>query len=365
RLEGETATAEAIRGRLLGRPSTLRFTTRGFLDPALDARWTGEIDLGALAALREGGAEMSGLLSADLQLAGKPRLPPSVRVTGPVTLKEIVVRGPTPAVPVRIPAGTLRFTGQGLRTDELRLLLGRSDLTVSFEARNAVEALAAPADGTRTKAAFTLSTRSRRLDWTELFPERPNEIGYSQLMWARLADRPVAGRPVEQVALEQRFALTALPPIEVQGRAAIDTFIQTNLRATDVTLNVLLHDGVLRLTDLRARVYGGRAHGEAAVDFTSGPPYPASWSFVAESLQAAAFLDRFTGLGQAVSGTLTMQVGGEGRLDRYLLPEREAFRTDVRGLLVNGALQNWGPTNALAAFLRNERLKTIRVQRWV
>ncbi|MGH7546160.1 MAG: hypothetical protein ACREKI_08265, partial [Gemmatimonadota bacterium] len=69
--------------------------------------------------------------------------------------------------------------------------------------------------------------------------------------------------------------------------------------------------------------------------------------------------------GQTVSGILTMQVGGGGRLDRYLLPERETFRTDVRGLLVNGALPDWGPTNALAAFLRNERLKTIRVQRWV
>lgn len=365
RLEGETATADVIRGRLLGRPSTLRFTARGFLDPALDARWTGELDLAALAALREGGAEMSGLLSADLQIAGKPRQPPTLRVTGPVTLKDVVVRGPTPAVPVRIPAGSLRFTGQGLRTDDLGLVLGRSDLTLSFEARNAVEALGARKDGPRTPATVTLSARSRRLDWTELFPEKPNEIGYSQLMWARLAERPVGGRPVEQVVEEQRFALTALPPVEAQGRAVIDTFLQTNLRATNVTLDVSLKDGVLRLSDLRARIYGGHARGEATVDFRSGPPYPANWSFVAESLQAASFLDRFTGLGQAVSGTLTMQVGGEGRLDRYLLPQREEFRTDVQGLLVNGTLQDWGPTNALAAFLKNERLKTIRVQRWV
>lgn len=365
RLEDETLTSEAIRGRLLGRPAALRFTSRGFLDPSLDARWTGELDLGALAALREGGAEMSGLIAGDLQVSGKPRRPPGLSVTGPLTLKEVVVRGPTPAVPVRIAAGTLRFTGQGLRSDDLALALGRSDLTLSFEARNAVEALAAPANGSPTPAAVTLSARSRRLDWTELFPEKPDEITYSQLMWARLADRPVDGRTVDQVAEEQRFTITALPLLEAQGRAVIDTFIQTNLRATNVSLDVRLQDGVLRLTDLRASVYGGRARGEVTVDFRNRPPYPASWSFVAESLQAAAFLARFTGLGQAVSGTLTMQVGGEGTLDRYLLPERDAFKTDVRGLLVNGGLQDWGPTNALAAFLKNDRLKTVRVQRWV
>lgn len=362
RLDGGTARAEEIRGRLFGRPTSLAFRASGLLDPEIDARWKGEVPLEGLAKLgARSERRMSGVVAAELHVAGKPSDPASMRIAGPVTLTGITLEGPAPAVPVRIDAATLRFTGAGLRTERLPLGLGRSDLTLWFEAQNAVPALFADA---AKPPALTFSARSRRLDWTELFPEKPGEVGYTQLLWARLGGRPVDGRPVEEVAGEQRFSLTTVPPFEADGSVTIDTFVQTNLRGTNVALRVALRDGVLRLSDLRASIHGGRAAGEASVDLRGGPPYPAQWTFAAESVQAGAFLDRFTLLHGAVTGTLTFRLDGRGRLDPYLLPIADDLRAEARSVLVNGAVQNWGPTNSLASFLRNDRLRELRVRRW-
>lgn len=366
RLEGQAARAEQIRARVLGRPSALSFTLLDFLDPVLEARWKGEIALDEMAKLGSAkDRKMRGLVSADLHVTGKPREPATLRVSGPVTLTNVTVEGPTPAVPVRIGGATLRFAGQGLHSDGLALVLGKSDLTLSFDAKDLIPVALAKGAKPPRPASVTFSARSRRFDWTELFPGRPGKIGYTQLMWARLAKRPVDGKSVEEVAREHRFALEAAPLMNAQGRVAIDTFVSEDLRATDVALNLTLRDGLLRLSNLRASVYGGRAQAELTVDLRSGPPYPLEWTFAADSVQAGALLDRFTLLRNAVTGALTFRLGGRTRLDSYLLPLSDDLAGDGRGILVNGALRNWSVTNGLANFLKNDRLKEVRVDRWV
>jgi hypothetical protein len=84
-----------------------------------------------------------------------------------------------------------------------------------------------------------------------------------------------------------------------------------NVSAEDVTARLDLDHGKLKLTNVRADLFGGRHSGDWHADFTASPPmYAGAGTFTGVSLRQVA--DAMHGAGFAGTATATYQVSASG-----------------------------------------------------
>jgi hypothetical protein len=256
------------------------------------------------------------------------------------------VRLATPALlqPVAIESGALAFQGQRLRADAITVRLGESDLTLDLEARDWLP-FALGDTAALPKVAF--ETRSKLLDLDALLGPA-DTLGYGALLFARMAERPLDGRPVEEVAQEAGLGIPAIPPMELKGGVRIGEMRRDGLLLRDVILGVAANGQRLELTDARFQMMGGgiQVAAQIGMPLTRGDEgaalaYPVAFSFQVQDVGAAPFFDTFTPFREHLSGSLLMAGSGQAILDEYLLPVRETISASGTAAIGEGQLVNW------------------------
>jgi hypothetical protein len=192
---------------------------------------------------------------------------------------------------------------------------------------------------------------SRRLDLAELTAGR-DEVGYVDLVKARLAGRAIDGRDPAELA-RGRYTLPPLPPVEARGRVEIAELLNPPTRAENVAFDIIVtEDGVLEVKALEAAVYRGALTGSLTLDLRRGPPFPLRYAFALRGAEAGGFLERWTRLGRALTGKVDFEVKGSAALDETLLPTPDALDADGKTVFREGRFQELPLARALARALK-------------
>lgn len=365
----DSVASPGLSGRLLGQPLRLAFAVQEPAAPVgrLSIRTVLDLERARELGVVPDSIEAGGRVGLDLAVRAPLLEPARGVVDGRVGLQGVRLRTPGLELPVVVEAGGLEFAGREIRSRGVRLRAGESDVALDLAVSEWLP-LALGDSAAAPKATFDV--RARRLDLDGIFGV-PDSTLYSQLFFARLAGRPVGGRPVEEVAKEAGLGLPELPPVELQGRLRAAELRRNGLELRDVDVSLSGRGDRLELTDARFQLMGGgvqiagrigMAAGSAGAERRTG--YPAALTFQLRDVGAAAFFDRFTPFRGHLSGSLLLAGRTHMVLDEYLLPLRESVTAEGTAAVSAGRLANWPALRALGRQLGIARFDTLAFRDW-
>ncbi len=381
-LARDSMAVQSIEGQLLGNPLSGQIAIHDLTEePTYGGHLEGAADLGRLSSLtaEDGGEpqEIGGTAAFDVDFQGPVAAPSDVRLEGPIRLSDVRYGTPSLRAPLQIGETTIQLTGTGLSADEVPMQSGENQMALAFEVEDLFplsEGLAETDPAARVSFTFT----SDQIDLVQLYPEETEEVTYSQLMSAHLSGTTIDGQSPEAVA-EERYGGTELPQITANGRVEIATLLNPPQRFDDVAFDVQLQDRRLELQNLTAQAYEGQVEGRIAIDqsqanesaslqteregsllmasaspavapqeASSTPPTTLTYDLQVQNAEASAFLQDWTQLGSAVTGTLEFSASGRSSLTDGLLPVTEALEAEGRSVVTDGGFdQTFGLPEAV------------------
>jgi hypothetical protein len=366
----DSLVSDGITGKLLGEPLRLSFTVHDLAAPRVQAALQTALNLDRAKSqnLLPDSIDAAGRVAVDLKVNLPLPTPEEGTVDGSVQLQGVRLQAPALEQPAAIESGAIVFQGQRLRADALAVRLGESDLTLNLDARDWLP-FAVGDTAALPKVAF--DTRSKLLDLDAILGPA-DTLGYGALLFARMAERPIDGRPVEEVAREAGLGLPALPPMELKGTVRIGEMRRDGLLLRDVVLGLAANGERLELTDARFQMMGGGIQVAAQIGMPlarageeMAPAYPVAFSFQVQDVGAAPFFDTFTPFREHLSGSLLLVGTGRAVLDENLLPLRESVNASGTAALAEGQLVNWPALQKLGQELSAVGFDTLTFKDWV
>ncbi len=336
-------------GELLGRPFQLQLAISDFEDMMAEGQIAGTVNLARLAAMQGIEVPVEGVAEFDISFAGPANQPRALRLTGPIQLSDVSYQGASLAVPMVIRSATIRLTGDGIVSESIPVQLGTSDVTLAVNAPGSLPYVLSGGEvGSLPTLEFTLT--STKLDISELSIES-EEVGYGDLVSARLAGKQIDGR--DPVELAGEMLLPPIPPLNSRGLVQIDAFINPPNRVNNLSFQVRVQNGVLTVSNLSGRTYGGRLSGNLGLDFSDGvPPFPLTYDLSLEDANAGGFLRRWTRLGAPISGRVDLTINGSVAIDGTMLPSVDGVQAVGDLAFREGRFEQFALTDALARQLR-------------
>lgn len=348
----DSVTTSGLRGQLLGHPFELDLSIHDLAAPVARAALHASVpvDRALRLAAAPDSLRAGGVLGVDLAVRAPILEPELAEVEGTLRLQGLSVTSPPLLETLAVETGALTFLGRDVRVDDLVLRAGASDVTLSANVRD-WPALVFEDAGRTASADF--DARSATLDLDAILGV-PDSALYSTLLFARLADDRIDGRPVAEIAAEAGLGLPPLPPIELDGRLRAWRFRRNGLELQDVDARLRGRGDRLELTDASFEFLGGgvkiagqvglpRPAPAAADDSTdeAGIGYPTVLTYQLQDIGAAAFFDRFTPFKEHLSGSLLLAGTVQLVLDEHLLPFRESVVAEGSIAIRNGRIVNW------------------------
>jgi len=348
----ESVHAPDATGRLLGRPFRARVRVAGLADPSprVDGHLSGEFDLARVNDFREGEPlDLEGDASAAIDFTGPANAVDRWKLSGPVRLSNVAWTSESLAHPAQIASATVQLTGDGVRGDAIPVRVGGSDLAVTFSGGGVVRHFLTDESERGQVPLIEFTARSSRLA-AEDFRRGAAELGYSDLLKARLAGRDIDGRAPETIARE-RYRRPDLSEYRASGTVSIAEWVNPPTSASDVSFRVDLADGRVEITQVGGTVYGGRLSGGASIDLAAEAPYEVAYELRLQGAGAGSLLERWTRLGRALSGTLDFDISGAAPLDEAFLPIPAGLTATGRTSFVEGRFEELAMFRALRSQL--------------
>ncbi|MGK7311225.1 MAG: AsmA family protein [Candidatus Longimicrobiales bacterium M2_2A_002] len=354
-------------GRALGESFNAGVAVRDPASPLAVVALSGRADLGRLAGL--------GLVSDTLGLGGDVRVdvraqlplrdPAGARARGTIDATSIAMTGLEPEI--RVPNATAQLDGGRVRANPFRIELGPDRTAIDLDV-SADGWIPAVVDSTAPPPQVAVAMEADSLDLDALLG--PSESGYPPLLFARLRDRRIDGRPVEDVARDMGLRVPRLPPVEATVTARIGTLVRNGLRYTDMTADALVTPRAITVREIRFGLMGGTVDVSAEVEPTetnsAGMPVQTriAGRFGVTRVGAAPFFDQLTPFRNHLSGRLDLAGTVGLTLDRFALPVRESVGAGGTIAISEGRVANWAVLQGVTEKLGIAVFDTLRFRDW-
>jgi hypothetical protein len=187
---------------------------------------------------------------------------------------------------------------------------------------------------------------------------------YAQLALAHLGGRPVDGRTAMAVATARGMSRPERLPAHGTIELSVDTLLYRRHALSGLTARVELTDSALSVEEASFQAWNGRASGSLRLGVGPGGYEPFTLGFSVEDVEAAPFLSAMSPMGEAVSGTLDLQLEVEGSTDSALLPLGQDLSGHLGMTIADGEVGGTGVNLALADFLGSEAWTNVAFDEW-
>ena len=356
---------DSVNGNLMGGPFDLAgviardergsssFALRA--QPRLDA-------LDRLELLPEGTA-LSGSATLDVSLTGPARALDSIEIVGGASLDGFQLELARFGAPLYVPAGVVTLTGRGVTWTDLPVIVGTDPTTTS----GTLDEVAALWSDGPSRPHLDAQLAGARMDLGVLLPPSPDDdrATYAQVAFAHLGARGMGGLSAAEVADAGGIARPLRFPVLGSVVLRFDSLSHGRYRLEAVQAKVDLTDSALYVTDASFGAWGGRSRASLQVGVGEVSHQPFALRLSVDSAAAQPFLAELTPLGEAISGTLGLELEVTGFTDDRLLPVIDSLSGRGRVTVADGALVGTGVNAALADFLEADAWATIPFTRWV
>ena len=245
----------------------------------------------------EAGTELSGRLKANVNIAGKVEDPGSMKASGSMDFQNVTIKTATSPNPVRNLNGSITFNNQVVEAKKLSMLLGKSDLALSFWIRNYLSLVTDGKDV--TKPVANLTSTSNHLYTADIMSEEANGSGKGGS------------------ASKEKQAMI-LPDVAMDVSATIGTLTMEKFELKNVKSIMRISDGVIALKSFSGDMLEGTVASKGSLDLKD-PDHPVfDLTIDLNSIDAHGLLPKFTSFGNRLFGDLTMSTSLKGSLDDTL-----------------------------------------------
>ena len=357
----DSVSSTGLRGSALGEPLALSFALTQPADPIVRFDLDGAARLETLSEaglMPDSMAAISGRVHADVAGTLQPSSVDASRIAGTVTLQQIATTTKK-GQPVVIEAGTLTLGRDSIRMAPARVLFARQPLDVGATVTDWMPR--AFGDSTHMPDV-RFDVRGRRFDVQAALGPAPTPT-FSQLIFARLANSQIDGRPAEAIATERGAAPPKLPPVEARGTIRIDTVVSAGVTYTDVEARIVSKPDQLMVEQATFGMMGGR--GDVSAVLTPQADSSGMHTLVQADmtgLNSDQFLTRFTSFRERANGTLDLTGVVELILDGNMLPDRETVQG--RGVMTmrDARLVGWPILRTLGERLGTSAFDTLNLR---
>jgi hypothetical protein len=364
RVDASTISLDSLAGRLAGGPFELSGTVArdSLATAALLARAQPDLDALDRLGLLPRGTTLSGNAALDVSLVGPLRALDSLDVVGEATLAGFQLKHVGLGAPVYVPAGVVTLSGRQVNWSDLNVLVGTDRLMTS----GTIDDLAGLWSTEDALPRIDARLTGTRLDLDAIFPPVPQESAstYSQIAFAHLGGRSLEGRSANAIAGAREFSRPRQPPALGVVALRVDTLVAGPHRLIDVSARLELADSAISIPEASFGVWGGTARASLSVGIGPAAQQPFALDLSVEDAAAASFFDVMTPVGDAVSGTLHLQVALTGSTDGRLLPGGADLVGRGRIAVDDGQLTGTGVNAAIADFLEATHWSDIPFARW-
>jgi hypothetical protein len=363
-LTPDTITVDALAGRFAGGPFELSGTfPRGAGVAAFVVRGQPDLDAFDRLGLLPDGTTLSGDVKLYLSVVGPTSSLDSVGVVGVAELTGLQLGHARLGVPVYVPSGEVSLVGREAHWSELAVLVGQDRITSSGSILDLFDLWPGAQEAPRVE----VSIAAPHLDLGAALPARDtlSDATYAQLALAHLGGRVVGERTATVVAAGRRLArperLPAIGTVELR----LDTLVFRRHLLEGVAARLELGDSALTVPAAAFHAWGGEASGSLRLGIGPGRDEPFALALSVEGVDAEQFLDAMTPLGDAISGTLDLQLEAEGFTDPALLPVGRDLTGQATLTVANGRVEGTGVNMALADFLGTEDWLAVPFDEWI
>jgi len=296
----------------------------------------------------ESGTELSGVLMADINIAGAISTPAAMKASGTMEFRSVTVKTPRSQTPVENLQGAVTFNNQIVESKRIAMTLGRSDLTLAFSLRNYLSILSE--EKNLPKPVATLSLTSRQLYTADLSSEKGGS-------------RPGAPAPQKSDEGQKKGGLV-LPNVDMEVQASVGTLFMEKFVFTNLRASMGISNGTITLRTCTMNAFAGAVSTKGTLNVQK-PDRP-QFDFVLEmtNLDAHAMLPKFTSFGERMTGRLTMSSALKGSLDDTLGLVPQELNGRGRVQVQNGSLSGVAVNKAIASALKLPDLETIAFNDW-
>ncbi len=308
-----------------------------------------------LAAARANGTSPTGSLTSitggltvDARVAGRAGGSEEPRIDGTATISDLEARMDRLRSPIRADAVPIQLEGKTASWKNVRFGLGESVGSTTGQLRE----LFGPGDSRQTKPIVDAGVQFARLDLDAVLPVRPEpRSGWGRLALARLGNARIGGSTADELAATRGQRRITELPVTGLLRFSVDTLLYGAAAFDDVEGVVRLERQRVEVPDVAFGAYGGRGTATASLELGTGFVEPFGLLVELRDIRAEQWLSRQTPLGDALRGTMDLDLEMAGGLDTLLLPTSNSLTGSGTVHVRDGSIQPNPLTTALAAAL--------------
>ncbi len=359
-------------------PLDATMTVVNFDDPSLTLALNASMNLGDVKDYYplELGTELSGVMKAHVNIAGKVSKPAAMKAGGSADFQTVTIKSAASKTPVRNLNGTVAFNNQTVETKKLSMNLGRSDLSLAFSMRNYLSVMSdasSPEAGKLPRASANLTLTSGHLYTVDVMGEektpstsvpQQRAAAGNQQQGGGEKQQGTAQKAAQNTKAEPQKAGVPLPNVDMDVVATIGTLTMEKFELKNVRGTMRIADGVVTLQNLTCDAFGGVIGTKGTLDMKK-PGQPAfDLAFDMKNVDAHALLPLFTSFGNRLFGRLSMTTTMKGQLNDTLGLVPQGLdgqgKVDVQDGMLTGVKVN----KVIASLVKLPDLEEINFKDW-
>ncbi|MBI5471601.1 MAG: translocation/assembly module TamB domain-containing protein [Ignavibacteriae bacterium] len=281
-------------------PLSVTLDVISFDDPALTMAMKAAMNLAEVKDYYplEAGTTLAGQLSADVNVAGKVSNPDAMKASGKMEFQGVTVATAGSKNPVKNLNGAITFSNQVVESKKLSMMIGKSDLALSFAMRNYLSMMSEKKGAPRPTATASLTS---------------NHLYTADIM----SDE----KPAQQKTAEQKPAKKAampLPDVQMDVTTNIGTLTMERMEMKNVRGRMRIANGQITMDNLSMNMFDGAITSKGSVNLQNPQRPTFNLDLDMNSLKANSALSTFTSFGQRLMGDMNMNIALSGALDDTL-----------------------------------------------
>jgi len=343
-------TLEKFSASLGNNPITASLRMVNFDDPWITLTVASSLNLAEVKDYYplEPGTELTGSLSADMNIAGKISTPSTMKGSGTIDFLNVTAKTPGSQKPLQNLLGRITISNDIVESRKISLVLGRSDLALSFSMRNYLSLLSE--DKNAPKANATLSLTSRYLSTADLAADTTS------------TKQSPAGS-TRSPGKEKKGGMV-LPNVDMEVTATVGTLAMEKFTFNNMKALMSINNGIITLRSCTLNAFEGSVSTRGILNLQKPEQPQFDFALDMAGLNAHAMLPKFTSFGERISGGLTMNTTLKGSMNDTLglLPQTLNGKGGVQ--VQNGTMTGVKVNSLVASILKLPDLETITFKDW-
>lgn len=339
-----------------------------FENPSLSALVIGEMNLGEVKEYYpfEQGTEFTGSLKANFSLAGRAKVPTSIKADGKLEFRNVTVKAAASSRSLRNLNGVVTFNNQLIDSKQLSMRIGESDMTLAFTMQNYLALVMGDAAASG-KPSMVATLTSKQLRTMDLISEETAE----KTATTSPSTSKLSGGDARQLAGEQDRSKPArqtqsalLPNMYVDANVSIDKLVTEKFEFANARGSVKIREGVITLQNFSVNAFEGNLVTKGLLDMRRMDRRPFTLDFDITGVQANALLPKFTPFGNNLFGKFSMKTTLTGDVNDTLGLNTQTLNGEGKVQIFDGKLVGYPMTMKLADYTGISELREIQFKNW-